>query len=201
MILPIKVYLFMSSAHSQTERAALRTALRARRRALSVGEQQVAARRLVSQLRDLPSIQQARRIALYWPVDGEIDARELARQPALSEQQFFLPVLPLAPDAPLRFARWQPGDVLVSNRYGIPEPQGEHFSAEEMDVLLLPLTGFDTAGNRLGMGGGYYDRALAFKHVTPDARPWLLGVAHACQQVESLPVEAWDVPLDGVVVG
>ena len=56
-------------------------------------------------------------------------------------------------------------------------------------------------GNRLGMGGGYYDRALAYKRQFPKKPPYLIGVAHACQQVESLPVEAWDVPLDGVVVG
>lgn len=54
-------------------------------------------------------------------------------------------------------------------------------------------------GNRLGMGGGYYDRALAYKRQSPEKPPYLIGVAHACQQVESLPVEAWDVPLNGVI--
>lgn len=180
----------------------MRAVLRERRRALSSEQQQQAALALASNLQSLSYIQQATRIGLYWPCDGEIDPRFLMQHAALAHVQFFLPVIQDDEAQPLSFMRWQQGDVLKNNRYGIAEPvQGERITVADLDVLLLPLTGFDAAGNRLGMGGGYYDRALAYKRQFPKKPPYLIGVAHACQQVESLPVEAWDVPLDGVVVG
>ena len=71
-------------------------------------------------------------------------------------------------------------------------------------MVLLPLVGFDANGARLGMGGGFYDATFAFKQkpavqTKPTAKPWLFGVAHACQQVDALTTEAWDIPLQGVV--
>lgn len=100
----------------------------------------------------------------------------------------------------LRFARWQHGARLYRNRFRIPEPrQQARVSARAMDAVLLPLTGFDASGNRLGMGGGFYDRTLAFKRRQRKTRPLLVGVAHACQQGPALPAEAWDVPLAMIV--
>ena len=64
------------------------------------------------------------------------------------------------------------------------------------DVVLVPLVAFDETGQRLGQGGGFYDRAIA---AAGASRPLLIGVAHAFQQVRSVPVEAWDMPLDAVV--
>lgn len=178
------------------ERATLRRQLRAARRALTPHAQAVAARRLARRLAALPALKRARRIALYWPMDGEIDPRLLrTRLPAAT---FYLPLLQPFPAATLRFARWTRGDRLARNRFGIPEPRGRAtVAARQLDVVLMPLTGFDARGNRLGMGGGFYDRTLAFhRHGGP--RPLLVGVAHACQQVPALPVAAWDVPLAAV---
>lgn len=148
-------------------------------------------------------MQQAQRIALYWPVDGEIDVRALARQANFSRHVFYLPVLQAFPANTLRFARWPRARRQQRNRFGIPEPRGRRaLPAEKMDAILLPLTGFDAQGNRLGMGGGFYDRTLAFKrrcgHKSA-GRPLLIGVAHACQQVASLPAEDWDVGLQLIV--
>ncbi len=70
----------------------------------------------------------------------------------------------------------------------------------ELDALILPLLAFDTQGQRLGMGGGFYDRSLAaLRHRRRWRRPRLLGVAHGFQEVSELPREPWDVPLDGIV--
>ena len=69
-----------------------------------------------------------------------------------------------------------------------------------MDVILLPLVAFDRKGYRLGMGGGYYDRSLAFRRSRQQwRRPRLIGVAHSCQQHPGLPQQHWDVPLDCII--
>jgi 5-formyltetrahydrofolate cyclo-ligase len=103
-------------------------------------------------------------------------------------------------DTGLRFAPWRPGDPLVSNRFGIPEPDvalSSLIDPEQMALVLLPLVGFDRRGQRLGMGGGWYDRSFAFRNLHRPP-PWLVGVGFATQQVDALAVEPWDVALDAV---
>lgn len=179
-------------------RSDIRRELRGRRRALSVQQQRVAARQLAHRLRQLPALASARHVALYWPNDGEIDPRLLARiKPA--KQQLYLPVLQAFPAHTLRFVRWSPRMRLRRNRFGIPEPHGARRPAQSLDVMLMPLVGFDAAGNRLGMGGGFYDRTLARRQGVAPHKPLLIGIAHACQQVAQLGVAAWDIPLHLVV--
>ena len=179
-------------------RTELRRELRGRRRALSLFTQRIAARQLAQKLRALPALKSARHVALYWPNDGEIDPRQLCH--LTRRQKFYLPVLHACPADTLRFVRWRPGMRLTRNRFGIPEPHPAHSRpARAMDVILLPLVGFDAQGNRLGMGGGFYDRTLAFLHRVPRPRPLLVGVAHACQQVDTVAAARWDVPLAMIV--
>jgi 5-formyltetrahydrofolate cyclo-ligase len=63
----------------------------------------------------------------------------------------------------------------------------------------MPLVGFDKAGNRLGMGGGFYDRSFAFKQKRHSCQPKLIGLAHSIQQVDNLSVQGWDIPVDNIV--
>jgi 5-formyltetrahydrofolate cyclo-ligase len=105
----------------------------------------------------------------------------------------------LGDDRQLQFAPWRPGEALVANRFGIPEPaEAQPLPAEAMALIVLPLVGFDATGQRLGMGGGWYDRSLAFRRDRTAPPPWLVGVGFALQQIDALPVEPWDVPLDAV---
>lgn len=181
------------------DRIQLRRELRAARRALSPSHQKTAARHLARRLTALPELRKAKRIALYWPMDGEIDPRQLIHFRRFCDRQFYLPLLRPFPAFTLRFARWQPGMRLHRNAFGIPEPAGRpRKRAQNLDVILLPLTGFDAFGNRLGMGGGFYDRTLAFRR-HGGSKPLLIGLAHACQQVERLPAAPWDVSLNLVV--
>lgn len=85
--------------------------------------------------------------------------------------------------------------------FGISEPTtGKPLRASHFDLIFMPLVGFDTAGNRIGMGRGYYDRALAFKRRRlHGGTPLLVGLAYDCQQVPALPVQAHDVPLDAIL--
>ncbi|MEE7547104.1 5-formyltetrahydrofolate cyclo-ligase, partial [Xanthomonas sp. Kuri4-1] len=136
------------------------------------------------------------RVAGYWALDGEI---------ALHRWQLSLPAgvtycLPMLHGPLLRFAPWRPGQALTANRYGIPEPDidpADALPAEAMDLVVAPLVGFDAAGRRLGMGGGWYDRSFAFRHRQAPP-PWLVGAGFAAQQVPDLAAEPWDVPVDAI---
>lgn len=178
------------------DRAALRRELRQRRRQLPAAQRIAAADGLAAQLLSLPFLPKEGYVAGYWAMDGEI---------ALHSFQLKLPkglayCLPVLHGEELRFAPWRPGDELVSNRFGIPEPAVEPSSAlepEEMALVVMPLVGFDASGNRLGMGGGWYDRTFAFRRFAP-APPHLIGVGFDAQRVESLRSEDWDVRTDAI---
>lgn len=188
------------SSPSLVSRSELRRELRERRRALSACAQRRAARALALRLRQLPKLRRARHVALYWPNDGEIDPRLLHHYKP-RHQHLYLPVLQAFPAQTLGFVRWSGSARLARNRFGIPEPRrGARRPAHAMDVILLPLVGFDDRGNRLGMGGGFYDRTLAFMTRHPlRKKPSLAGLAHACQQVPALDAATWDVPLHMIV--
>ena len=111
---------------------------------------------------------------------------------------YCLPVL--HDDGRLRFAPWRAGDALVTNRYGIPEPDvpaSALLEAEHLAMAVVPVVGFDARCQRLGMGGGWYDRSFGFRQETA-APPWLVGAAFASQQLDAIDAEAWDVALDAV---
>ena len=175
-------------------RGQLRAELRARRRALTIEQQARAARALVASTAGLPGWRRARHIALYLAADGEIGTAPLAELARTQDKQLFLPVL--QPDMRLRFVEWRRGDRLRRNRFGIPEPPADNRqrSARELDIIFMPLVGWDREGGRLGMGGGYYDRTLA----AVAGGPLLVGLAHSCQETDTVVGEVWDIPLDFV---
>lgn len=180
----------------------LRRALRQARRALSPREQRRHAAGLTRHLGRELAFLGACRLAAYWPADGELDPRPLLESARRRGRRIFLPVLRPGAAARLWFVRHQPGEPLRPNRYGIPEPlrRREHIQlARDLDLLLVPLVGFDPDCNRLGMGGGFYDRTLAYLRHRPHwRRPRLIGIAHECQRLERLDPRPWDIPLDAV---
>lgn len=152
---------------------------------------------IAHQLLALPFAPAESFVAGYWATDGEIALHAWqVRLPATLT--YCLPVL--CSDHLLRFAPWRTGETLVPNRFGIPEPdvpEGALIDAGRMSMVVAPLVGFDARGNRLGMGGGWYDRSFAFRRTSP-APPYLVGAAFALQQVDALAAEAWDISLDAV---
>ncbi|HAR05138.1 MAG TPA: 5-formyltetrahydrofolate cyclo-ligase [Pseudomonas sp.] len=184
-------------------RPALRRKLRQTRRQLSSAQQRHAGRRLYRQLSHHPLFRRARHIALYLPNDGEIDPRLLLRAAQRRGKATYLPVLNPWPRTRMVFQRIEPGERLRRNRFGIFEPvirTARQRRVWALDLLLMPLVGFDGNGGRLGMGGGFYDRSLAYRARRKKShKPTLLGLAHECQRVDRLPLESWDVPLLGTV--
>lgn len=184
-------------------RPALRRKLRQTRRQLSPAQQRHAARRLYRQLSHHPLFRRARHIALYLPNDGEIDPRLLLRAAQRRGKATYLPVLNPWPRTRMVFQRIEPGERLRRNRFGIFEPvirTARQRRVWALDLLLMPLVGFDGNGGRLGMGGGFYDRSLTYRARRKKShKPTLLGLAHECQRVDRLPLETWDVPLLGTV--
>ncbi|WP_222563857.1 5-formyltetrahydrofolate cyclo-ligase [Novilysobacter antarcticus] len=178
------------------QRRQLRDQMREQRRQLSAARRVAAANTLAANLLALPFAPEHGYVAGYWAMDGEV---------ALHAWQLNLPkdciyCLPVLDGERLGFAPWRPGDPLVNNRYGIPEPDVSSTSLlapAEMAFVVLPLVAFDDHGSRLGMGGGWYDRSFAFRkdHAAP---PWLVGAGFELQQHDAIETAAWDVPLDAV---
>lgn len=179
----------------------LRRQLRRQRAVLSPHLQQQYAKQAVRHLGQQAIWRNARHIALYLPVRGEIDPTVL-RKLALPRQRFYLPVLSPFHDKHLWFVRWDKHTRLRLNRFKIPEPV-PHYArsrpARWLDLVIAPLVAFDLQGNRLGMGGGFYDRTFAFKrNQHHHVQPCLCGFAYHFQQVTALNNQVWDVPLDAV---
>ena len=179
-----------------------RKQLRNQRCALDTSERQQRSRTLCQRLMQHRLFRNSQRIAAYLTADGEVDARPLIERAWATGKQVYLPVLRPFGANRLWFARFKPDTPLVINRYGIAEPDIDHrqrIEAFALDIVLAPLVGFDTHGNRLGMGGGFYDRS--FTHLLRRRnwfKPRLVGLAYDFQQLARLPAQRWDVPLTAV---
>ena len=178
-----------------SDRDTLRSELRQRRRELPANARIAAADALAHNLFGSALLPPQGYVAGYWANDGEIGlhAWQLRLPPSLV---YCLPVL--GADQRLRFAPWRAGDALATNRYGIPEPDvaaAGLLDANALALVVMPLVGFDPGCHRLGMGGGWYDRSLAFRTTTNTA-PRLVGAAFDCQKVDAVAPQPWDVRLD-----
>lgn len=183
----------------QPSRSELRQQLRRQRRSLSVQQRAFASRQLTRQLLQSASFQQARHIACFISNDGEIDTEPLIQAAWRKNKRIHLPVLVNDPSPRLQFRLFEADTVLQHNRFGIPEPDaGPLIEGRDLDLVFVPLVAFDMHGNRLGMGGGYYDRTFAYLRQLHHDRPRLIGLAYSFQKVEQLSAESWDVPLCAV---
>ena len=189
----------------------LRGMIRRRRQRIGLGAQYRAANALAKKICALPEYQAAGRLALYVASDSEIDCRFIIKDARRAGKQCFLPVL--RDDNPkahqMDFVSFPPGSPLGFNRYGIAEPKkGAKIAAQALDLVIVPLVGFDRDGHRIGMGGGFYDRAFEFigkhnkdvrTHLQYQQGPVLIGVAHHVQEVSRIQPQPWDVRLNKVV--
>ena len=223
-----------------------RKRIRQKRAALSSEQQSVFAKTLAQRLQQsiLPLADQATvkaplKLAIYLANDGELNPQpfidwcwQYGQQQKHNNQpsiEVYLPVIHPFSKGHLLFLRYSPTTTMVNNQYGIAEPKLNILTlcpAHDLDIIFTPLVAFDDQGNRLGMGGGFYDRTLAKLNITSLAKlakyrsaqqasannsanqqtevalnspTAVVGLAHQCQQVEQLPTELWDVPLPTII--
>lgn len=179
----------------RAEKQLLRQDFIAKRLAISATQRMQAADAIAQQLVNLHEWSSANYIAGYWATRGEVPLH-IVQMRVQAPKVWCLPVI--QHDRTLKFAPWRSGDDLVSNQYGIPEPDiapTSALDASALSIILMPLLAYTKGGSRLGMGGGYYDRSFAFRH-DHSAPPLLIGIAYSDQEAEHLPSEEWDVKLD-----
>ena len=180
----------------------LRRKMRNRRRSLTARQRQQSAIRASSLISRLPCFINAQRIAFYLPADGELDSLPLLERARQLGKRCYLPVLRPFKQQKLLFMPWKPGEPLIENKFGIAEPINSKSitPAWALDIVITPLVAFDEKGNRLGMGGGYYDRSFAYlQHRHHWRKPMLAGFAYKFQKVSRLQNKRWDVPLDLII--
>jgi len=182
--------------------SAVRTRMRDSRCALSDQVQSSHAHSLARQLLQHPKYMSCQRIACYLPNDGEISPLTIMEKALIQRKQLYLPVLsPL--QNKLYFAPFDEHSPTCINQYGIIEPACHPkywVRPQQIDLMLVPLVAFDLHGNRLGMGGGFYDRSLAYLKIRQHwKKPYLIGLAHELQKIDQLSTNSWDIPLHAIV--
>ncbi len=174
------------------DKSDFRKSLRARRKSLSQADIAQASQQMCENLIQLPQLADSKHIALYCPFAGEINPLAILNK--LTEKCFYLPVV--GDNFTMDFRPFADEADCNLNKYGILEPKSQHsIDPLELDLVIVPLVGFDQQRHRLGMGGGYYDRAFANRTTTPI----LIGVAYHWQQIDDIQAEPWDVDLDAIV--
>lgn len=175
-----------------------RQKLFAARATISATDRQLAGQAAAKRFSNHFLFEQNNRIACYLSQKNEFDTTSIIEAIWNMGKTCYLPVL--TADNLLQFAKYDPHTTLRFNRYQIQEPvDASLVSPEELDLVIMPLVGFDLLGRRLGMGGGYYDKTFSFLQDKQLTKPFLLGLGSEVQKLEELPVDAWDVLLHGVL--
>lgn len=184
----------------KVSRDQLRKTIRAARKSLSVAEQSQASINACQRMLDALKVNQVQHVALYLTHDGELATLPLIEALWQLGIQTYLPRLHPFNAGQLVFLHYSANTPMQPNQFGILEPKLDVraiMPIERLDVVITPLVAFDLKGNRMGMGGGYYDRTLA--NWQDKGKPLPMGYAHDCQQVTRLPCEHWDVPLPFII--
>jgi 5-formyltetrahydrofolate cyclo-ligase len=180
-------------------RNTLRNKILRQRAELSNSTNALTATALLKNIQTIPQFTKSKRISAYLAMNGEMDAEATFKWARAQGKKTYLPVMK---GKFLKFAELSNNTTLIPGTYNIKVP--EHHTKdllcpEDLDIVLVPLLGFDEQMNRIGMGGGYYDRSFEFKTKSALKTPTLIGIAHELQKQKAVPAEPWDVPMDYVV--
>ena len=169
------------------------------RQSLSDEERDAASLKICDRLIHSHEFMAARMVACYLPTVEEVDPTAIVERAWCANKRVFVPVTDT--HGAMNFCEVTPDTVVARNQYGIWEPvSGTFIASRSLDIVVTPLVAFDDNNNRIGMGGGYYDRCF---HFLRNRRKWLtpklIGVAFACQRVKSITPNTWDIPLYRVI--
>lgn len=176
----------------------LRQHMRKRRRSQKPKVQSFAGESAAKKLTLLPSFYMSKRIAFYLAHDGEIDPKFVMDIAEAAGKECYLPLLHPLKQKRLYFAKYKKGDPLSINRYGIQEPllrRAKIVPAFAIDLIVMPLVAYDSSCNRIGMGGGFYDRTLR----TSYKNTRLIGLAQSFQETSAIKKQSWDITLQAIV--
>ena len=129
----------------------------------------------------------------YYPYNNEIDCIQILKK--LEKKNYIISLPKIKKNSQMDFIQWSSNDPLVINKFGIPEPSNGKIKFP--DILLMPLLSFDAKLNRVGYGGGFYDRYI--HRIKRKKKPLLVGLAYSFQKVKSIPINKYDKKLDFVV--
>lgn len=196
--------LSISSSNSGQSRSDIRSSVRQLRKNLSADFQHHAAQDIATRVIELPRVQNAHTVSLFLSFDGELNTRPLIERLWQAGKSVYLPVLHPFSRGNLLFLRYSAESEMVLNHFGIEEPRlnvQQVLPVSRLDIIFTPLVAFDATGQRLGMGGGFYDRTLQDweSAYLQQCGPYPIGLAHDCQRVDALPVQEWDVPLPEII--
>ena len=177
----------------------MRRELRIKRNKLTSLEQQHSADVLARLVSDEQLLNNVKNIGIYLENDGEIGTSHIINMALESNVSCFLPVVDFTTQNNLCFVSYDKDTPLYKNKFGILETslnEKNSIDPAKLDVIFLPVVGFDRSGSRLGMGGGYYDRALEFTKLHKLEKPKLVGLAHSIQEIKSIHRQVWDIPIN-----
>jgi 5-formyltetrahydrofolate cyclo-ligase len=195
----------MNNVTIMNSRSALRKELRSRRQSISDAQQAFNAKQLCYVLSKHPKVIKSQHIAIYLAHDSEPNLEPFIQWCFGQNKQLYLPIIHPFSAGHLLFLQYQQNTPMVANRYDILEPKLDVTKVlpfAMLDTLLVPLVGFDHFGNRLGMGGGFFDRTLQHRNdniAQDDSQPFPIGIAHDCQLVTEIPIQQWDIPLPEII--
>lgn len=175
--------------------SAIRDAAKTAREQMSAAQRKKASNDIAERVFATDLFQDATRIACYVPMQTEVDTWPIIKRAWKMKKRIFAPVT--RKNFQLRFQHFDSECELFTNAMGLQEPQqGQSIDAEALDLVLLPLVAFDVERNRIGMGGGYYDRAFSFlANNNCNSKPALAGLAFDCQNIEKITPNPWDIRL------
>jgi len=181
------------------DQSVIRKKIQAARAALSDAQQAQYSLSMCQQIIDSGVLESATHIAFYLPVRGEADPTYLQSVKTLSNKQFYLPILSSSSNGYLAFAHYTKHTQMTLNRFNIPEPDVNQndllTDPRKLDAVIMPMVAIDRFGNRIGMGGGFYDRTFAFRK-EEKGNPQLIAFAYDLQIIEPQIPQPWDVPAD-----
>ncbi|MGB1310719.1 MAG: 5-formyltetrahydrofolate cyclo-ligase [Leucothrix sp.] len=185
------------------DQSTIRKRIQTERQQLKKDQQALFSQAICQQIIDSGVLNNANNIAFYLPVRGEADPTYLQQAESLLDKQFYLPVLSSTHQNHLVFALYNEQTPMKFNRFNIPEPDTDTATLltdpQQLDAVIMPMVAIDRAGNRIGMGGGFYDRTFAFRK-TKQCQPQLIAFAYDLQLIEEQTPQAWDVPTDAIAL-
>ena len=184
----------MTDVMQQLRRQGLRA-----RRGLTEDERSLASEIICKRVCDSRTFYASSTVGCYLPMYDEVDTREIIERAWRANKRVFVPIL--RGSAEMLFCEINAETQMERNRFGIWEPtRGVLAPASKLDLVVTPTVAFDAECNRIGMGGGYYDRCFSFLRLRRHwLKPKLVGVAFQCQQVEKITPNTWDIRLYRII--